>query len=451
MSRISNRGPGDVLGDVEAGLQRGEADSGLDEADQEDQDAATAAREAQAQAQADDVVQFSSTNLPGAQEQRPAFMWVDDPTGLYAPAEQLPTDSQPSSPGPPLSPVGLLARARRSDRYIPAGHGRGDSPAPSEIAQTSTTKRVNSGFVEERANASPPAQVLTALLNLLPFNRSDASEKKDKGDVELDTDDPGPWVVDHHLRNLIEEVVPPEEIPTRDLRRRILNRVRRIKGKSYQNKRLDKNKAPVRTFRVSFAELQRMHLRKLQIRLVKHAVNMYGTKSESDGWEKDLAAYVQAMKDFDYMIECTKRPRDNFLATGEREIDNSVTHSVIRKVFNGHEGLGDVKKTTPVGPWEYDVRPIGGYRNTLTTTASLKELGDRLVLATAGAILLLGPMWLMVLHRTLYTGLITTTVCVAAFGLVVVVSLEKPMDVVSATAAYAAVLVVFVGLTTDSS
>lgn len=71
--------------------------------------------------------------------------------------------------------------------------------------------------------------------------------------------------------------------------------------------------------------------------------------------------------------------------------------------------------------------------------------------ATVGAALLLGPMWLMVLHNTLYTGLITTTVCVAVFGLVVASRLDKPMDVFSATAAYAAVFVVFMGLTTESS
>lgn len=74
-----------------------------------------------------------------------------------------------------------------------------------------------------------------------------------------------------------------------------------------------------------------------------------------------------------------------------------------------------------------------------------------LVLASVGAALLLGPMWLMVLHNTLYTGLITTTVCVAVFGLVVVSRLDKPMDVLSATAAYAAVLVILVGLPTDWS
>lgn len=73
------------------------------------------------------------------------------------------------------------------------------------------------------------------------------------------------------------------------------------------------------------------------------------------------------------------------------------------------------------------------------------EVGLRM--AASGAILLLGPMWLMVLHKTVYTGLITTTVCVAILGCLCSMILEKPLDVLSATSAYAAVLVVFVGLT----
>lgn len=68
-----------------------------------------------------------------------------------------------------------------------------------------------------------------------------------------------------------------------------------------------------------------------------------------------------------------------------------------------------------------------------------------------GGIFLIAPMWLMALHNTLYTSLIATTVCVALFGLLMASVLEKPTDVMSSTAAYAAVLVVFVGLTTSNN
>jgi hypothetical protein len=69
-------------------------------------------------------------------------------------------------------------------------------------------------------------------------------------------------------------------------------------------------------------------------------------------------------------------------------------------------------------------------------------------MAVLGGVFLLVPMWLMVLHRTRYTALVSTTVFVAFFGLVMVRFLEKEMEVLSVTAAYAAVLVVFVGLNT---
>lgn len=54
----------------------------------------------------------------------------------------------------------------------------------------------------------------------------------------------------------------------------------------------------------------------------------------------------------------------------------------------------------------------------------------------------------MVLHATVYTGLVTTTLGVAAFRLSLSYTLKNVLavEVLSATAAYAAVSVVFVGL-----
>jgi hypothetical protein len=51
-----------------------------------------------------------------------------------------------------------------------------------------------------------------------------------------------------------------------------------------------------RIFRVSFAELQRMKLRKLQVKLVNHAVDMFATNEESQGWEEDLAQYSKSSR-----------------------------------------------------------------------------------------------------------------------------------------------------------
>jgi hypothetical protein len=71
---------------------------------------------------------------------------------------------------------------------------------------------------------------------------------------------------------------------------------------------------------------------------------------------------------------------------------------------------------------------------------------DRLLMGIIGGIALIGPMLLMVLHRDLDTSIITASVATFIFasGLTGVKSLAGK-DVLAATAAYAAVLVVFVG------
>lgn len=75
-------------------------------------------------------------------------------------------------------------------------------------------------------------------------------------------------------------------------------------------------------------------------------------------------------------------------------------------------------------------------------------------MAFVGGVFLIGPMWLMVLQNHVDSTLITTTVFVFEFRLVILIiasfvyGARVGMDIVmSATAAYAAVLVVFVGTT----
>jgi hypothetical protein len=44
-------------------------------------------------------------------------------------------------------------------------------------------------------------------------------------------------------------------------------------------------------YRISFAELQRMRLRKLQCQLVKDVMEMYSSNEEVKGWEERLQEY----------------------------------------------------------------------------------------------------------------------------------------------------------------
>lgn len=153
------------------------------------------------------------------------------------------------------------------------------------------------------------------------------------------------------------------------------------------------------------------------------------------------------MRDYDYMLECSQRPRDVFLATAERSVDRLVIKTVVER-SPGDMPWFDRNKAIPTSePLETDFgAPIPGTRSKVAN----QSFWNRVKMATVGGAFLLGPMWLMVLsHNWRYTGLLTTTICVTFFGLSMSVVLDKPMDVLSSTAAYAAVLVVFVGVNMD--
>ena len=68
-------------------------------------------------------------------------------------------------------------------------------------------------------------------------------------------------------------------------------------------------------------------------------------------------------------------------------------------------------------------------------------------MALFGGIVVVGPMLIMVLRRDQTTSLVTTSVFVVAVGLVLAWFMREAerKDILTATAAYAAVLVVFVG------
>jgi hypothetical protein len=78
-----------------------------------------------------------------------------------------------------------------------------------------------------------------------------------------------------------------------------------------------------------------------------------------------------------------------------------------------------------------------------------KSFFSRLRMAVFGAFTLLAPMLIMTLHPTKLTVLVTTTVFVVAVAIALAGSMVTAdgKDIIGATAAYTAVLVVFVGTT----
>ena len=146
------------------------------------------------------------------------------------------------------------------------------------------------------------------------------------------------------------------------------------------------------------------------------------------------------------MNKCMARSKDPFRFSG--------THIYDRYIFSGaedelkREGTSFlVEGEAMISTWEEDRKVAfsflgGGSRGVEKNTAFAR----RLMIAAFGAAFLIGPMWLMMLRTDLETKLVSTTVFVAVFGLLMAYFIEEYKDVLSSTAAYAAVLVVFVGL-----
>ncbi|KAI5918564.1 hypothetical protein F4810DRAFT_568826 [Camillea tinctor] len=147
------------------------------------------------------------------------------------------------------------------------------------------------------------------------------------------------------------------------------------------------------------------------------------------------------------MIKSSQQRRDPFLVTGERTIDSYVMRSIMGDMPLHNGSNPDFGIPIPVdGPWEHDSQPIGGTRGNRVAKSWASGFKDRLLIAGVAAFFLIAPMWIMVLHNTLYTSLVGTTAFVVAFGVAMACRLDNPKEVMSGTAAYAAVLVVFVGL-----
>ncbi|KAI1088931.1 hypothetical protein F5B19DRAFT_402181 [Rostrohypoxylon terebratum] len=217
-------------------------------------------------------------------------------------------------------------------------------------------------------------------------------------------------------------------------------------------------------YRINFAEMQRMYMRALQIDLINLGVELKfdETSQKNEDWDSTpdtikkmetmLKTYIQAVRDYDYMTDATQKQYDLFIASSERKQDG--VH--LDKAFSlARKGVYDLRiegvDPLPTGPWE-DAKdsqmpiPIGGTRNASVQSLVRRALVTRIFLALLGSAFLVGPMWLLALKKDLIFDLGTTTVAVTIFGLLLAFVLDKGDQVFAGTLAYAAVLMVFVGV-----
>ena len=157
------------------------------------------------------------------------------------------------------------------------------------------------------------------------------------------------------------------------------------------------------------------------------------------------------------MQDCAKRRNDPFLVTSAKCLDAAAIREHLASIRSGltnqQQDLIELYSKDSSYPEPNDTdKPevLGGYRTTIIKETKFKDFLVRLSMASLAWLFIVGPMLLMVLNNTKLTALLTTSVCVGAFGVMMARALEKPFDVLSATAAYAAVLVVFVGTSTTA-
>ena len=163
------------------------------------------------------------------------------------------------------------------------------------------------------------------------------------------------------------------------------------------------------------------------------------------------AALAQAVRDYDFICSCSERRHDPFIMTSARELEARILDFELNHVpqelrKDQNDGWDDITFTPPK-------RKDLITRGQQTREEALRQFFERLSMALFGGAFLIGPMWLMVHHSKGDIPLISTTVFVIAFSILMAGALrqETSSTVFSAAAAYAAVLVVFVGTTTTGS
>ncbi|KAI0436542.1 hypothetical protein F4803DRAFT_541892 [Xylaria telfairii] len=198
---------------------------------------------------------------------------------------------------------------------------------------------------------------------------------------------------------------------------------------------------------LNVATLQRLVIFQLQLKIIKKSgpivQRRFGTSNplDDDELKKALTEYAQAVRDWELMVDY------NLKAAGDRDKDPFCISSKWKLTRQPMEDAGlrvkeDIYHTGTLDAY------IGVFkqRNKVNRDRSWKAFTLRLSMAVFGGVALIGPMLLMVLHNDMATDLATTSVAVFVVAIIIsVYSTATPEGIVGTIAAYAAVLVVFVG------
>jgi hypothetical protein len=173
-------------------------------------------------------------------------------------------------------------------------------------------------------------------------------------------------------------------------------------------------------------------------------VRKFSTYAILSGFINESYFQATAIRDWEMPVSYSAKAGQNllldpFIISSARDLQHDSMEDKGLVQRGGGQGL-----RTPIDR-RFPELP-GHARKSFNRARSLNDFLNRCIFALFGGISLIGPMLLMVLHKNILTTLLTVSVSVVIFGcLVAVFSTGTPENVLAAVAAYAAVLVVFVG------
>ncbi|KAH7384517.1 hypothetical protein BKA66DRAFT_608708 [Pyrenochaeta sp. MPI-SDFR-AT-0127] len=204
----------------------------------------------------------------------------------------------------------------------------------------------------------------------------------------------------------------------------------------------------------NLAGLQRITLHRLQRKLLQKlsaiTANVFSIEMDEarlDEIKGIMSEYTQAVRDWDLMIEYQvqagkKLSRDLFLLSSQEILSHATMQDAGFDLRNYPPAQHVLEKNTQLRPDLYPPQ-----RRYVNRDRSVKAFWKRFLIALFGGLALVVPMLIMKLHEDRTTALATTSIAVLLFAVCIATfSNALPEFIVSAVAAYAAVLVVFVGV-----
>ncbi|KAH9223720.1 hypothetical protein DL95DRAFT_379735 [Leptodontidium sp. 2 PMI_412] len=207
---------------------------------------------------------------------------------------------------------------------------------------------------------------------------------------------------------------------------------------------------------INLGNLQRMMLHHVQRELVEEVSKMKeaGSMDQAQAGRitSALSSYTSGIRDWELMVKYSSKGKsdpslDPFVFTSANLLEKRLMSDAGLVKLRSRE----IKHVdTAIKEGNAFLPPItAGTRLAYNQDMRNSERWDRLYMALFGGIAVVGPMLIMVLYKHQLSSILTVSVCVFLFGLwMAFFSTGNPETVLAAVAAYAAVLVVFIGTST---